>query len=136
MYQNISIIGVKHWLRYLILFIFAVLYYDGTAKVDTSIGDHVEADCSANVVSCDTGFGLPEAEWCLPPRHVSFANSQRLQSSVKRITSTQRYIGGFYKTGKDSDAGSLQFILYNNLISYSFFIKPAHRLISLGKLII
>ena len=129
-------IGVKHWLRYLILFIFAVLYYDGTAKVDMPIEDSVEADYSANVVSCETGFGLPEAEWCLPPRHVSFANSQRLQSSVKRITSTQRYIGGFYKTGKDSDAGSLQFILYNNLISYSFFIKPAHRLISLGKLII
>ena len=136
MYQNISIIGVKHWLRYLILFIFAVLYYDGTAKVDMPIEDSVEADSAANVVSCDTGFGLPEAEWCLPPRHVSFANSQRLQSSVKRITSTQRYIGGFYKTGKDSDAGSLQFILNNNLISYSFFIKPAHRLISLGKLII
>ena len=106
-------IGVKHWLRYLILFIFAVLYYDGTAKVDMPIEDSVEADYSANVVSCETGFGLPEAEWCLPPRHVSFANSQRLQSSVKRITSTQRYIGGFYKTGKDSDAGSLQFILYN-----------------------
>ena len=136
MLRNISVIGVKHWLRYLILFIFAVLYYDGTAKVDMPIEDSVEADYSANVVSCETGFGLPEAEWCLPPRHVSFANSQRLQSSVKRITSTQRYIGGFYKTGKDSDAGSLQFILYNNLISYSFFIKPAHRLISLGKLII
>ena len=127
---------MKHWLRYLILFIFAVLYYDGTAKVDMPIEDSVEADYSANVVSCETGFGLPEAEWCLPPRHVSFANSQRLQSSVKRITSTQRYIGGFYKTGKDSDAGSLQFIPNNNLISYSFFIKPAHRLISLGKLII
>ena len=136
MCRNISVIGVKHWLRYLILFIFAVLYYDGTAKVDMPIEDSVEADYSANVVSCETGFGLPEAEWYLPPRHVSFANSQRLQSSVKRITSTQRYIGGFYKTGKDSDAGSLQFILYNNLISYSFFIKPAHRLISLGKLII
>lgn len=127
---------MKHWLRYLILFIFAVLYYDGTAKVDVSIEDSVEAECAANVVSCDTGFGLPEAEWCLPPRNVSFANSQRLQSSVKRITSTQRYIGGFYKTGKVSDAGSLQFIPNNNLISYSFFIKPAHRLISLGKLII
>ena len=136
MCRNISVIGVKHWLRYLILFIFAVLYYDGTAKVDMPIEDSVEADYSANVVSCETGFGLPEAEWCLPPRHVSFANSQRLQSSVKRITSTQRYIGGFYKTEKDSDIGSPQFIPNKNLISYSFFIKPAHRLISLGKLII
>ena len=129
-------LGVKHWLTHLILVLFAVVFFDGTAKADATIWEDASEELCANADACDSACFVSDQDWSYPPRQVSLAHSSRVKNVAKRNVQTQRYNGGFCKSGKVADAVFNQFIPTKSLILYSFFIKPAHRLISLGKLII
>lgn len=136
MCRKYFVIGVKHWLTHLILVLFAVVFFDGTAKADATIWEEDTEASFANVDAGDAACFLSDTDWNFPPRQLSLAHSSRVKHVGQRTTNTQRYQGGFYRFSKLADAGYCKFISNKSFISYSFFIKLAHRLISLGKLII
>ena len=129
-------IGVKHWLTHLILVIFAVVFFDGTAKADATVWEEDTETAFANVDAGEAECFVSDADWDFPPRQLSLAHSPRVKNMGQRTTNTQRYQEGFYRFSKMADAGFCKFISNNSFIPYSFFTKPVHRLISFGKLII
>ena len=131
-------IGMKHWFMRLILVVFGVLLLGSIARNDLSLCSNTSEEIIiSNVVDYDSGdFCINESEWSLPHRCASLANTQRFQNTAKRVTNPQRYNGGLHRVCKDNNFSVLQIIHNSSFISYFVFIKPAHRLISLGKLII
>ena len=70
------------------------------------------------------------------PRQISSTNILRLQNTAKRINSTQKNNITPFNSSRIENLGIKNFINEKSSIIHSSFIKPFHRLICLGKLII
>lgn len=70
------------------------------------------------------------------PEEFSGAHAFRVPSATQRTKTAHKNPFGFLKVSKVTATGIHHFIDKESLIVYSSFIKPAHRLISLGKLLI
>lgn len=76
-----------------------------------------------------------DAEICFP-RTYSCSNGIRLQVNGKRCCQSYRFHFDCLKAGKTPYTGILNYHQYQSLFLDAYFIKPVHKLISFGKLII
>lgn len=76
-----------------------------------------------------------DAEICFS-RTFSCSSGIRLQANGKRCCQSYRFNFDCLKAGKIPYAGILNYHQYQSLFLDAYFIKPVHKLISFGKLII
>ena len=130
---------MKNRLRFLlpILFIAIAFVCDawGCAPVPQTT-EPVTVDSEDNPQTIDTLESFPSELDLQLPRRFSGVNTTRLQSVVKRTCNTFRNNIEFLKAGKIVYAGFESFIHKESLNLGYLFVKPCHRLIWLGKLII
>lgn len=88
-------------------------------------------DIATHYISSASSDAVP----CLP-RQTSYASAPRLQHSFRRGSNIQKCNFEFVKAGKALNTGIINYIQREYFHSKSLFVKPANRLISLGKLII
>jgi hypothetical protein len=88
---------------------------------------------------CDTvsstALSTTDSALCLP-RQVSFANTQQVQSSARRIGSTHRNNLEFARSGKVINTGIRYSVQNRSVMTHSRQSDPAALLLSLGRLII
>lgn len=126
---------MKNLLKYLVFFVAAVIFQDNTERSVTSVQEKGVADMSFIEESCHSIISETDSELCLP-RQVSFANSFRAQSTVRRTNTVHRNNFEFAKAGKIVNTGLRYSIQHQSIIIHSSLMQPSHRLLSLGRLII
>ena len=128
---------VKNLLRHFIpVVLVAIAFIIGSGNRT----DSVALECIANTLTTETeccNLESPVSQLdLLFPRQISGTNIPRLQNATKRTSNTHRNNLEFVKAGKVINAGIISSIQKESLNIHISFIKPACRLISLGKLII
>ena len=126
---------MKNLLKYLVFIVAAVIFQDNTERSVTSVQEKGVADMSFIEEAYHSVISETDSELCLP-RQVSFANSFRAQSTVRRTNTAHRNNFEFAKAGKIVNAGLRYSIQHQSIIIHSSLIEPSHRLLSLGRLII
>lgn len=122
-------------LKYLLPFIAAVVFWNCSDAHVSSISEASLPDMAFQEAALQTNISASDSELCLP-RQVSFAGSQRVQSTSRRTSSVQRNNLEFIRSGKVINAGLRYFLQRKSIIVHSTQIDPANRLITLGQLII
>lgn len=126
---------MKNLLKYLVFIVAAVIFQDNTERSVTSVQEKGVADMSFIEEAYHSVISETDSELCLP-RQVSFANSFRAQSTVRRTNTAHRNNFEFAKAGKIVNAGLRYSIQHQSIIIHSSLMQPSHRLLSLGRLII
>lgn len=126
---------MKRLLKYLVLSVVAAAFWCGADKDFSQACIDDVTDISFVLESYGKEISSTDQEFNLP-RQTSVANSQRVQSSVRRTGGTQRNNMVFAKSGRIENAGIRFFVQRKSITSHSSLIEPSHRLLSLGKLII
>ena len=126
---------MKNLLKYLVFIVAAVIFQDNTERSVTSVQEKGVADMSFIEEAYHSVISETDSELCLP-RQVSFANSFRAQSTVRRTNTVHRNNFEFAKVGKIVNAGLRYSIQHQSIIIHSSLMQPSHRLLSLGRLII
>ena len=126
---------MKNLLKYLVFIVAAVIFQDNTERSVTSVQEKGVADMSFIEEAYHSVISETDSELCLP-RQVSFANSFRAQSTVRRTNTAHRHNFEFAKAGKIVNAGLRYSIQHQSIIIHSSLMQPSHRLLSLGRLII
>ena len=126
---------MKRILKYLLPVVLAVVFWNCTDTPASSVPEEGLADFQLVEMSCHSSLSATESEFC-PPRQVSFANSQRVQSAPRRTAGANRTNLEFTKSGKVINACLRYVIQRKSIIVHSSLIEPSHRLLYLGKLII
>ena len=126
---------MKKLLKYLLFFLAAAVLWGAADKEMSSVTAEDVADMVLEKAISSTDLSQSDYQFSLP-RQTSFANSQRAQSSVRRINSVHRNNTEFAKSGKVVNAGLRYVTQTKSIILHSSLIEPAHKLIYLGKLII
>ena len=125
---------MKNLLKYLVFIVAAVIFQDNTERSVTSVQEKGVADMSFIEEAYHSVISETDSELCLP-RQVSFANSFRAQSTVRRTNTAHRNNFEFAKAGKIVNAGLRYSIQHQSIIIHSSLMQPSHRLLSLGRLI-
>ena len=125
---------MRKLLKYLFPVIMALAFWGCMDKSVPAASEEI-ASMSLTDTSYQTNISASESELCLP-RQVSFANSNRVQSSARRTTTAHRSNLEFAKSGKVVNAGLRYIIQHQSIIVHSTLVEPTHRLLCLGKLII
>lgn len=127
---------MKRLIKYLILFVAAVVFLEASGSTDISFHNGEEA-CADYIAEYGFSTTLSETEHdiCLP-RQISSASHARVQSSSRRTVSTQRHHLEFVKTGRIINAGIRYFIQKNSINIHSSLTDPSENLTRLGRLII
>ena len=133
--MHIFVHEMKRLLKYLFPIIFAAAFWSGADMTAHSVSDEILQESVLKETACTTSLSSTETEFCVP-RQVSFANTQQVQCSARRTTSIHRNNLEFAKSGKVINVGVAFLIQKISIITHSSLIQPAHRLLSLGKLII
>lgn len=129
---------VKSTLRYIIpIILVALAAIGGSDRADSTVLGS-EVGVSTIFSEVETHYFDASASHLDPhlPRQISSANVFRLQNAAKRTAGVQRNNFGFVKAGKVVNAGVRNVAHKESLNLQHFLVKPAYRLISLGKLII
>lgn len=124
---------MKRVLKYLILFIVAVAFFEAPDRVD--ISEHCVQDKMIENVEISTFLSETDHDFCLP-RQVSSSGLARLQSNTRRNDNIQRQSFEFVKSGKAINPNIIYFVQKITINTYSSLTDPAHLLACLGKLII
>lgn len=126
---------MKNLLKYLVFFIAAAIFQNSTEASVISVEGKGMTDMSFIEESYHSSISETDSELCLP-RQISFANSFRAQSTVRRTNTAHRNNFEFAKAGKIINAGLRYSIQHQSIIIHSSLMQPSHRLLSLGRLII
>ena len=126
---------MKRLLKYLLVLMVAAAFLGSADKSIPEVEAQAIEDISFNSSEYTTDLSPTDSEFNLP-RQTSFANSQRVPSTVRRTNSVCRNNVEFAKSGKVINAGLVFFIQLQSLIIHSALAEPSHRLLCLGKLII
>ena len=126
---------MKRLLKYLLVLMVAAAFLGSADKSIPEVAAQAIEDISFNSSEYTTDLSPTDSEFNLP-RQTSFANSQRVPSTVRRTNSVCRNNVEFAKSGKVINAGLVFFIQLQSLIIHSALAEPSHRLLYLGKLII
>ena len=134
--------SLKNILRYL----FSLLIVAIALLCNVEECHSVAVEDTAEVLACDdTPETLDSQELLEPfahpagllfPRRVSGASAVRLPGVAKRCVNGFKNNFGFIKSGKVINAGACSHIRNESLNIHYLFIKPTHRLIGFGKLLI
>ena len=126
---------MKNLLKYLVFVLATVLFWNCADKSLSSVPEEGMTDISAIEGAVCASISETDSELC-PPRQVSFANSYRAQSTVRRTNTIHRSNIEFAKAGKVINAGLKYVIQSQTIITHSSLTEPSHMLLCLGRLII
>lgn len=126
---------MKRLLKYLLFLMVAAAFLGCADKNLPEVTASGIEDISFNSSEYSTDLSPTDSEFNLP-RQTSFANSHRVQSTVRRTNSIHRNNVEFAKSGKVINAGLGFFIRLQSLIIRSALAEPSHRLLCLCRLII
>ena len=113
----------------------AIAFVSYSNESDLKTIDNPTESLNSELFSSSYDFSCSDSEFCFHSRVVSFS-AFRLQNLVKRTNPVSKNNLEFLKDGKIINANVLNLIHKNSLIKHCSFIKPIHRLIGLGKLVI
>ncbi len=126
---------MKKLLSFIIPIIIAVAFINGNEEVESTILDDYATDLTTenstyldDCFVCDFDIYLP--------RQIPIPSVLRLQNHTKRTNISHNNHFKTIKAGKFDDSGLRKISQKKFLIVHYSFIKPFHRLISLGKLVI
>lgn len=125
------LIIVKSLLRYIIPVVLAVItLICGVGDADTYVSDNHPSETFATEIATCYIDVTPDANMYL--------SHQVPSSQVLRLkkNNSNKYFLGLVKACKIPSTGIGNFVQRKSLIIHSSFIKPAHKLICLGKLVI
>ena len=128
-------IDMKNLLKYLVLVFATALFWNCADKSLSSVPGEGIPDMAAIEGTVHTSISETDSELCLP-RQISFANSYRAQSTVRRTNTAHRNNIEFAKAGKIVNPGLRYAIQTQSIIIHSSLMEPSHRLLCLGRLII
>jgi hypothetical protein len=141
---------MKNWLKYLLVSIVALAFYNGA-------GEHLVAErCSSEAIentsgienvynsSVCTNLSSPDSDFCAPrpepsvtaPRPAPNVSSSRMQSNGRRHESSSRQNFEIVKSGKTINSGIRYVLQKQSIFSHSTLIEPASRLVCLCRFII
>lgn len=131
---------MKKWLKYLLVSIIALAFYDSAGEFFDSPSLHGEYTSSI----CSTTISNPETDICAPrqessvtaPRPASNVSSSRIQSNGRRYESNHRQNFEFVKSGKTINSGIRYVLQKQSIFNHSSLIEPASRLVCLCRFII
>lgn len=126
---------MKKLLKYLFPAIAAIVFWNHMDTPVSAVADETSALVSFDSKAYPTDISESDSELCLP-RQISFANSQRVQSTARRTTGTHRNNIEFVRSGRTVNTCIRYYVQRNSILIHSSLIEPAHRLICLGRLII
>ena len=122
-------------LKYLILFIIAFAIFNNADNTHLVASESLSIEDSSEQYTYDSDSSFPETFLVLQNQNSS-ANFARVHSNSKRSNSAHKYNFKSIKSGRSENSFIRNSIFNKSIISHYSFIKPIHRLISLGKLII
>ena len=124
---------VKNLFRFLILIIIAVAFFNGNYNSDSLV---TETTCDD--LTSELNYDYPDFSPLNLDLYIQIpsTNSLRQSSNTKRLNSSQKHYLKLLKLYKSRDLVTPNFILQKFSIVHATFIKPFHRMISLGKLVI
>jgi hypothetical protein len=126
---------MRRLLKYLLLFVVAAAFCGGAGKDVAELSAQDIAAVSFDDQACRADLSPTDSQLNLP-RQTSLANTQRVQSSVRRSSGSQRNNVEFAKSGKIVNVTICYLAQIQLLIIHSTLIEPSRRLLCLGKLII
>lgn len=124
---------MKNLFRFLILIIIAVAFFNGNYNSDSLV---TETTCDD--LTSELNYDYPDFSPLNLNLYIQIpsTNSLRQSSNTKRLNSSQKNHLKLSKSYKSRDLVTPNFILQKFSIVHTTFIKPFHRMISLGKLVI
>lgn len=121
--------------KFIIVILFAIAFMGSGNKSDLKTVNNPTNDLNSELVATYYDSSSLESEFCFHRQVVSFS-AFRVQNLTKRTNSVGKNNLEFLKDGKIINANVLNLIHKKSLIKHSSFIKPFHRMICLGKLVI
>ena len=124
---------MKNLFRFLILIIIAVAFFNGNYNSDSLV---TETTCDD--LTSELNYDYPDFSPLNLDLYIQIpsTNTLRQSSNTKRLNSSQKHYLKLLKLYKSRDLVTPNFILQKFSIVHATFIKPFHRMISLGKLVI
>lgn len=124
---------MKNLFRFLILIIIAVAFFNGNYNSDSLV---TETTCDD--LTSELNYDYPDFSPLNLDLYIQIpsTNSLRQSSNTKRLNSSQKHYLKLLKLYKSRDLVTPNLFLQKSSIVHSTFIKPFHRMISLGKLVI
>lgn len=126
---------MRRLLKYLLPVIVTAVFWGCADHSVPHVSEIAVADICFDGSACHTDISASESGFCLP-RQVSFGNTNRVQSTVRRTAGAQRMNLEFAKSGKVVNAGLRYVIQLQSVIAHSSLAEPSRKLLCLGKLII
>ena len=112
---------MKKLLKYILPVILFAAFWSSADGSASPLQEKASADMTVSTASFHAEISAEESEFCLP-RQVSFANSQRVQSTARRTCGAQRNNFEFTKSGKVFNAGVRYFVQKKSIIIHSTLI--------------
>lgn len=125
---------IKYLFRFIIPIIIAIAFINGNEKVESTFSMDYTIEPTAKPTAYYSDFSESNFVLCHTP--LQSPNLIRGQNTLTRKTYTHNTNFKHLKADKLENIGLKKFIKRKSLFVHSSFIKPFHRLISLGKLII
>lgn len=127
---------MKSLMRFLITIVLVAIAFIGSSnKSDLRIQENPTQDSILEISSSYSPSFESCSELCIRSQVFSFP-AFRVQNATQRTTNICKNNIEFIKTGKIFNRNIINFIQKKSLIERFSFIKPFHRMISLGKLVI
>lgn len=133
--KNIQKLLMKNRFAYLIIFFMSAVLFNAAERHDAFSDEDHAGGFVMETVTSSTFISDTDSDFC-PPRQISSINSVRLSSTSRRVLGSQRHNLEFVKAGKLINTGIRYFIQKSFINVHSSVTGQAHRLASLGRLII
>lgn len=127
--------NVEKLLRYLIPIILMTIAVTGyTNKADSLSHNRLTTASNIEIMTYDF-YSASESDFFVQP-HQTTSPAFRPQNTAKRTNNAPKHTPEFVKLGKIINTAVINLNQKKSLTTHSSFIKPYHRMICLGKLII
>lgn len=126
---------MKILLKYLIFTTIVFAFIGGTDKSNSANCENLVCGLSVEFISDYTDLSIFDSA-LHNSRQVSPTNIIYSNTPLQRVNNANKHNFTFIKAGKTLNTRIINSTQNNSQIFYSSLIKPAHRLISFGKLII
>lgn len=127
---------MRELIKYLLLIIFSVVFYDATGRSDISYMEETVSASPIEIVEADSYISSDtDSDLCLP-RQISSPSPARAQLSLRRADNILKQSLEFVKSGKIFNPNIRFFIQKTRIQNHSSSVDSAHDLTFIGKLII
>lgn len=123
-------------MRFLItIILLAIAFVSCSNESDLKTKENPTANLISGLETASYDVSCLDSDFYFHNRVISFT-AFRVQNATQRTTNVCKNNVEFIKTGKIFNRNIINLIQKKSLIEHSSFIKPIHRMISLGKLVI